>query len=156
MKTTVQIPDALLAEIQQIATKNKTTLRALMQEGLQHDLKHTNLAMLLARVQVGRNELAQALDTMQKSLPYAQKQAEYQAFVAALLQRQNRHKEAIIQFQHALQLSPQSGVWLMGLGISLRADQRNAEARDAFNRAMESNNLNTELQTFVTQQLKEL
>ncbi len=36
MKTTVQIPDALLAEIQQIATKNKTTLRALMQEGLQH------------------------------------------------------------------------------------------------------------------------
>ncbi len=36
MKTTVQIPDALLAEIQQIATKNKTTLRALMLEGLQH------------------------------------------------------------------------------------------------------------------------
>jgi hypothetical protein len=36
MKTTVQIPDALLAEIQKIAAKNKTTLRALMQEGLQH------------------------------------------------------------------------------------------------------------------------
>jgi hypothetical protein len=36
MKTTVQIPDALLAEIQAIATKNKTTLRALMQEGLMH------------------------------------------------------------------------------------------------------------------------
>jgi hypothetical protein len=36
MKTTVQIPDALLTEIRQIATKNKTTLRALMQEGLQH------------------------------------------------------------------------------------------------------------------------
>jgi hypothetical protein len=36
MKTTVQIPDALLAEIQQIAAKNKTTLRALMQEGLMH------------------------------------------------------------------------------------------------------------------------
>ena len=36
MKTTVVIPDALLAEIQKIATKNKTTLRALMQEGLMH------------------------------------------------------------------------------------------------------------------------
>jgi uncharacterized protein YacL len=36
MKTTVVIPDALLAEVQKIATKNKTTLRALMQEGLQH------------------------------------------------------------------------------------------------------------------------
>jgi metal-responsive CopG/Arc/MetJ family transcriptional regulator len=36
MKTTVQIPDALLAEVQRIAAKNKTTLRALVQEGLQH------------------------------------------------------------------------------------------------------------------------
>lgn len=36
MKTTVQIPDALLAEIQEIAAKNKTTLRALMQEGLMY------------------------------------------------------------------------------------------------------------------------
>ena len=36
MKTTVQISDALLAEVQQIAVKNKTTLRALVQEGLRH------------------------------------------------------------------------------------------------------------------------
>ena len=36
MKTTVQISDALLAEIQKIARKKKTTLRALVQEGLQH------------------------------------------------------------------------------------------------------------------------
>jgi MSHA biogenesis protein MshN len=93
---------------------------------------------------------------MQKSLHYAQQQADYQAFLAALLQRQNRHKEAIVYFQNAVQLSPQSGVWLMGLGISLRAEQRNAEARDAFNRAMGARNLSAELQAFVTQQLKEL
>jgi len=136
--------------------KRNAEAERVLQEGLQHDLKQTSLAMLLARIQVGRNELAKALDTMQKSLPYAQKQADYQAFVAALLQRQSRHKEAIVQFQHALQISPQSGVWLMGLGISLRADQRNAEARDAFNRALEARNLNNELQAFVTQQLKEL
>lgn len=135
--------------------RNADAERAL-REGLQHDQKQHSLAMLLARMQVGRNELPQALDTMQKSLPYAQQQADYQAFVAALLQRQNRHREAIIYFQNALQLSPQSGVWLMGLGISLRAEQRNAEARDAFNRAMESHNLSAELQSFVTQQLKEL
>ena len=93
---------------------------------------------------------------MQKSLPYAEKLPDYQAFVAALLQRQNRHKEAITYFQYALQLNPKSGVWLMGLGISLRTEQRADEARDAFNRALESRNLNTELQLFVKQQLKEL
>ena len=43
MKTTVQISDALLAEIQSIATKNKTTLRALMQEGLMHVVEHERL-----------------------------------------------------------------------------------------------------------------
>lgn len=36
MKTTVQIPDALLGEVQKIARKKNTTLRALVQEGLQH------------------------------------------------------------------------------------------------------------------------
>ena len=35
MKTTVQISDALLAEAQAIAHRRKTTLRALVQEGLQ-------------------------------------------------------------------------------------------------------------------------
>jgi hypothetical protein len=34
MKTTVQISDALLADIQKIAAKRKTTLRALVDEGL--------------------------------------------------------------------------------------------------------------------------
>jgi MSHA biogenesis protein MshN len=135
--------------------RNKDAERVL-QEGLQHDPKQYSLAMLLARMQVGHNELSQALDTMQKSLPYAQQQADYQAFVAALLQRQGRHKEAIEYFQNAVQLSPQSGVWLMGLGISLHAEQRNADAREAFNRALGSHNLSAELQSYVTQQLKEL
>lgn len=35
MKTTVHIPDALLAEAQALAAKEKTTLKALIAEGLQ-------------------------------------------------------------------------------------------------------------------------
>jgi hypothetical protein len=34
MKTTVEIPDTLLAKAQEIAARKKTTLRALVQEGL--------------------------------------------------------------------------------------------------------------------------
>ena len=136
--------------------KRNADAERVLQEGLKYDPKQSGLAMLLARMQVDRNELPQALDTMQKSLPYAHQQADYQAFVAALMQRQNRHKEAISYYQNALQLNPQSGVWLMGLGISLRAEQRDAEARDAFNRAMGTHNLSPELQSYVTQQLKEL
>ena len=139
-----------------LENKRNAEAERILQEGLQHDPKQSSMAMLLARMQVGRNELDQALETMKKSLPYAEKQADYQSFVAALLQRKSRHKEAITHFEYALQLSPKSAVWLMGLGISLRAEQRTDEARDVFKRALESNNLSAELQSFVKQQLKEL
>ncbi len=43
MKTTVQIPDALLADVQKIAQKNNTTFRALVQEGLMHVVERERL-----------------------------------------------------------------------------------------------------------------
>jgi len=139
-----------------LENKRNADAERVLQDGLKHYPKHTGFAMLLARLQVERNELALALETLQKALPYADQQPDYQAFVAALLQRQGRHKEAITHYQIALQLSPDSGVWLMGLGISLQAVQRNEDARDAFKRAIESRTLSAELQAFVAQRLKEL
>lgn len=139
-----------------LESKRNTDAERVLQDGLKHNPKHGSFSMLLARLQVERNELALALETLQKGLPYAERQADYQAFVAALLQRQGRHKEAVAHYQTALQLSPGSGIWLMGLGISLQALQHNEEARDAFKRAIESHTLNAELQAFVSQRLKEL
>ena len=139
-----------------LENKRNADAERVLQDGLKRNPRHSGFAMLLARLQVERDALTLALDTLQKTLPYAEQQADYQAFVAALLQRQNRHKEAITHYQMALQLSPNSGVWLMGLGISLQAVQRNEEARDAFRRAIESRSLSAELQAFVEQRLKEL
>jgi MSHA biogenesis protein MshN len=135
--------------------RNADAERAL-QDGLKHNIKHSGFAMLLARIQVDRDAAWSALLTLQKTLPYAESNADYQAFVAALLQRLNRHKEAVIHYQTAVQLSPNSGVWWMGLGISQQALQRNEEARAAFKRALESHTLNADLQSYVSQQLKAL
>jgi MSHA biogenesis protein MshN len=96
------------------------------------------------------------LETLGKTLPYADQEAAYQAFMAALLQRQNRHKEAITHYQIALQLSPSSGLWFMGLGISLQAVQRKEDALDAYKHAIETRSLSPELQAFVMQRMKEL
>lgn len=127
-----------------------------LQDGLKHNIKHSGFAMLLARIQIDRDASWSALLTLQKTLPYAERQADYQAFIAALLQRLNRHKEAVMHYQAAVQLSPNSGVWWMGLGISLKALQRNEEARTAFKHALELHTLNTDLQAFVTQQMRGL
>lgn len=139
-----------------LESKRNAEAIKVLQEGLAINSRQISFAMLLARLQVERNELALATETMLNTLPYAAKQADYHALLAAILQRQSRHKEAIVHFQDALKLSPQSGVWLMGLGISLHAEQRNAEAREMFNLAIASNKLSPELKSFVAQQLKDL
>ena len=128
----------------------------MLKEALALDEKQTHFAMLLARLQVERNAVPVALETLQRSLPYAERMADYQAFMAALLQRQERYKEAITYYQNALQLSPLSGLWLMGLGISLQADQQKDEALNAYKRAIETHNLSPDLQAFVEQRIKEL
>ena len=72
------------------------------------------------------------------------------------MQRAGRHTEAIGQFQAALKIQPNQANWLMGLGISLQAESRLPEARDAFGRAKASNTLSSELLAYVEQQLNQL
>ena len=112
--------------------------------------------MALARLQVDRGNNQAAIDTLQKGIAYAQGNADYHAFLAALLQRQQRHDEAVAQFRAALGLKPQSGVWLMGLGMSLQALNRNSEAGEAYRSAKSSGTLKPELQAFVDQRLQQL
>ena len=139
-----------------LENKRNEDAERVLKDGLKNNIKHSGFAMVLARLQIARESPWSALLTLQKTLPYASQQADYQAFVAALLQRLNRHKEAVAYYQKALQLAPNSGVWLMGEGISLKALQRKEEARNVFKRAMETGALNEDLQAFVMQQLKAL
>lgn len=136
--------------------KRNADAERVLQENLAQHPDRAGFAMMLARMQVERNALPQALETLQKTLPYAGDQPEYQAFIAAVQQRLGQHQDAVVHYQAALRSSPDSGVWLMGMGISLQALHRNQEARDAFKHAVESHTLNAQLQAFVLQRLKEL
>ncbi|MBI1175516.1 MAG: tetratricopeptide repeat protein [Sideroxydans sp.] len=139
-----------------LESKRNAEAERILQDGLRHDPKQSSLAMLLARLQVERGAMPQALATLEKTLPFADQQADYHAFVAAVLQRLNRHKEAITHYQIALHLSPKSAIWWMGLGISLQAVDFDEDARDAFQHAADLHQLKPELQAFVEKQLKAL
>ncbi|KAF3998987.1 tetratricopeptide repeat protein [Glaciimonas immobilis] len=128
----------------------------MLQEGLSNDPSLTGMAMILARLQVERGSTRIATETLAHSLPYALENAEYQAFFAALLQRDKRNKEAIEHYAIALRKVPENGLWWMGYGISLQAENRLPEAEDAFTRAKSSSTLSAELLTFVNQKLHQI
>lgn len=129
-----------------------------LQAGLALDLRQPALAILLARLQIERG--GSGIETLTRTLPYAGngtgKSADYHAFLAGALQREQRYREAAEQYQAALRVVPGNGVWWMGLGMSLQGDKRNAEALEAFQRARASGTLSAELQAFVERRLQQL
>jgi MSHA biogenesis protein MshN len=136
--------------------ENKQQDEAMQQlaQALALDPGQPALAMALARLQVEKG--GPALQTLQRSLPYATERADYLSFVAALLQREQRHKEAIEHYQAAVRLNPGNGIWWMGLGISLQADDRLPDAVAAFQKAKASGSLEGELPSFVDKKLQQL
>ncbi|MBQ5947600.1 tetratricopeptide repeat protein [Massilia sp. ST3] len=118
------------------------------------DARQPALAMLMARLQLERGD--PAVGTLMRTLPYAAGNGDYHAFLAGVLQREERHREAAEHYQAALRTAPQNGVWWMGLGVSLQAEKRDAEAAGAFQRALATGTLSPELQAFVERKLKPL
>lgn len=147
-----------------VETKRFDEAEQRLQEGLKVeagiDANRPSLTMMLARLQVERGDAHAGLETLQRGLPDVQENAaehaDYQAFLAALLQREGRHGEAIGHYLQALSKTPQAGKWLLGIGLSLQAENRMQDAQDAFARAKASNTLSPELLAFVEQRLKQI
>ncbi len=139
-----------------VEQRRNADAESLLVEGQRQNPAQLGFAMALARLQVERADVDSALDTLQRSVGAGRDRPEFLAFQASLLARAGRQREAAQQYQAALRLSPQTGLWWMGLGVSLEADRRPGEAAEAFQRARDSNSLNAELTAFVDQRMRGL
>lgn len=141
-----------------ILVENKQYAQAeqLLRDGLTQGANQPEFIIALARIQVERGDSRAALETLQKNLAGAKDHAGYQSFLATLLQRQGQHKSAIEHYLAAVRLAPASLSTLVGLGISLQAENRLAEAQEAYGRAKSGGGLSPELQSFVDQRLKQI
>ncbi len=128
----------------------------LLRQGLTLAPGSSEFAMMLARLQVASPAKADALSTLERGLSAAGDNAEYQAFYATLLQGQERHAEAIRHFLTALRSNPAMPNWLIGVGISLQAENKLTDAAEAFQRAINTDELTPELRQFSEQRLKQL
>jgi len=139
-----------------VEQRRNADAESLLVEGQRQNPAQLGFAMALARLQVERADVNSALETLQRSAGAGRDRPEFLAFQASLLARAGRQREAAQQYQGALRLSPQTGLWWMGLGVSLEADRRPGEAAEAFQRARDSNSLNAELTAFVDQRMRGL
>ncbi|HQR04195.1 MAG: tetratricopeptide repeat protein [Proteobacteria bacterium] len=143
---------SLLAAL--LETQQYQEARQVAQAGLEIDPGQSGWAMILARLQVEQGDVPGAVVTLDHYAGRAERNADYQAFYALLLNRQQRPHDAAEHYRAALALRPNEGRWWYGLGLALEADQRPAEAREAYQRARASNNLPADLAGVVEQKLR--
>jgi MSHA biogenesis protein MshN len=127
-----------------------------LEEGVRLNPGNPRLALALARIQVDRGGWDAALATLRGAEAGAAADADFQGFLGSVLQRLSRHGEAIPHYLAAVRLAPESGLWYLGLGISLEAEGRAADAWESFQRAKATRTLNPELLAFVDQRLARL
>lgn len=126
----------------------------ILQDGLQGQPAQLGWAMSLARLQVERNDLGGAWQTLDHSLPAAGSSPDYQGFAGHVLQRLGRNAEAAERYTAAARLAPRDGRWWLGLGLAYDAEGRANEAREAFQRARQSGSLGADLMALVEQKLR--
>ena len=139
-----------------VDNKRNGEAMALLHAGLELAPQQSGFSMALSRLQLDAADRSGALATLEQGLPNAGNNAEYHGFLATLLQRAERHDEAINHYRIALAGDQTRPGWLIGLGISLQAVDRLADAQDAFQRAQNTANLSPELAQFVDQRLKQI
>jgi MSHA biogenesis protein MshN len=126
---------------------------ALGVEGLALDPKQTGWAMLVGRLRFEQGDNAGALTVLEEHAKYAERNGEYQAFFALLLQKVRKYSESIERYRTALALRASEGRWWYGLGLALEGADRKEEARQAFRQARATGNLTADLAAAVEQKL---
>lgn len=122
---------------------------AVLTEGIRLKPDYLLFTKLYARVLVDQGDTPAALAMLEDKAASASQDIEFQAFLAALYQRMERHNDAISAYRKALASQPQQGVWWMGLGISLEAALQQAEALEAYRKAQATGSLSPAVQDFV-------
>lgn len=131
---------------------HKAEATALLKEGLALGGNAKGRALLgdlYARILADDGKLGSAIALLSGLRPAVQEAPEHYALLAALEQRAGDYDNAAMLYKHLVELRPDSGVWWMGLGISLEHLNKPQQAMLAYRRAASSGSLEPAVQKFV-------
>lgn len=115
--------------------KRTDAAKRVLGEALAKEPTQPVFSLALARILAEQRDYPGALEVMDRAGNVAQN-ADFQAVRGAVLQRLNRHQEAVDAYLAAVQGGIQPGTTWVGLGISLEALGRKAEAAQAYRRSL--------------------
>lgn len=117
------------------------------------DLDAARFGPTAAQLQAELGDPDAALATLDRVDPVA-RNAAWHALAAAIAQRGGHHGRAIEEYQANLQAEPASALSWVGLGVSLQAAGRAADAAAAFRNALQGS-LSPQVRRFAEQRLRE-
>ena len=139
-----------------VESNNIAEASELLREGIRLSPEQTGFSMNLARLQMESANTSAAMATLERGLTFAADDPAYQAFYAVLLQRSERHDEAVKHYLNALRSDPSMPNWLIGIGISLQSLGKDTDSMEAFQRARDTGRLPPSLLSFVEQRISQL
>lgn len=128
----------------------------LVSRGLQEEPDWIGYRRLLARLELARNQNAEALARLEPSRPLVNADPEYHGLLAAAYQRLERHNEAMLEYQALIELQPNEGRWWAGLGISREARGDRSGALEAYGRARALGNLDPRIADHIKKRIAAL
>lgn len=111
--------------------------RAWLEPGRALDPPDPKLWMLAARLELELEGPGAALALLEAPLPGLEDAPELGSLRAALLQREQRHREAFAAYRELVEDHPERGRLWFGLAVSAEALDRTEEANSAFRRALD-------------------
>ena len=146
----------LLLASKMLEQKDINNAERLLRLGLDINPTIPEWAKLYAHILVLKGRNAEAVKALMNAISSAGDDAEFDALLAALLQKESRHEEAVRLYKKVVNLDPTNGVWWMGLAISLDALDRTDEALHAYNQSLKGKGMTQDLHRYVYEQISRL
>ena len=121
----------------------------LLNKGIELHPGNNQYVKLYSRILLEQGNREMALQVLEANKPVLYSDPEYYAILAAVYQQLNQHQQAANIYNQLVSIQPQSGIFWMGLGISLEADGKPDKAVQAYQRAKTSGSLNSDLLRFI-------
>ena len=128
----------------------------ILQSGLARTPQEPRYTLILEHILLQRDLADDALQLLLRAAPSVHEDVEYHAFIAALQQRLGMHDAAVDVYRRVLAQAPYSGVWWLGLAISLAAQDQGPEAHTAFQRALVDRDLSANLRQYANREISRL